>query len=145
VSEENVGVVRKFLPPLGTDYRILFGDDVAWAAARESVQRFIVPNFARAFTGGGAVWEFAGLDGLRETFLDWIARWATYYDEIEEVFAVCEDRVVILARQHGRRLDTEAEVVAESASVYTVRDGKIARLELYATRSEALKAVGLEE
>jgi hypothetical protein len=30
-------------------------------------------------------------------------------------------------------------------SVYTVRDGKVARMDEYATRAEALEAVGLRE
>ena len=32
---------------------------------------------------------------------------------------------------------------AESADVYFLRDGKIARIEYYANRAEALEAVGL--
>jgi ketosteroid isomerase-like protein len=52
---------------------------------------------------------------------------------------------VVLARQRGRRLDTEAEVVAESAGVYLLRNGKIARIDFYIDRAEALEAVGLSE
>jgi ketosteroid isomerase-like protein len=92
---------------------------------------------------GGSDKQFTGLDGLREAFLDWIAPWTSYYDEIGEVFAVGDDRVVVLGREHGYRRDTEAEVEAESAGVYFLRDGKIARIEYYANRAEALEAVGL--
>ena len=37
------------------------------------------------------------------------------------------------------------EVKLSGADVWTVREGKIARIEFFSHRSEALKAVGLEE
>jgi ketosteroid isomerase-like protein len=144
MSQENVDLVKRFIVAPGTDYRILFGDDAIWSAVKEAVKPFLAPDFQGAFiTWGQKQAEFTGADGLREAFLDWIAPWATYYDEIEDVFAVGDDRVVVLGREHGYRRDTEAEVEAESAGVYFLRDGKIARIEYYANRAEALEAVGL--
>jgi ketosteroid isomerase-like protein len=144
MSHENVELVKRFIAPAGTDYRVLFGDEVVWSAAKEAGEGLLAPDFQGAFiTWGQRQTEFTGLDGLREAFLDWIAPWTTYYDEIEEVFAVGDDRVVVLGREHGHRRDTEAEVEAESAGVYFLRDGKIARIEYYANRAEALEAVGL--
>jgi ketosteroid isomerase-like protein len=146
MSQKNVEIVRKFIAPAGTDYRVLFGDDVVYAAAKDAVEPFVAPDFEGAFiTLGPRQTEFTGLDGLRGAFLDWLAPWTTYYDEIEEVFAVGDDRVVVLGREHGHRRDTETEVVAESAGVYFLRDGKITRVEYYAKRAEALEAVGLSE
>ena len=146
MSQLNVDLVKKFIPPPGTDYRVLVVDDDVYAAAKDALEPLVAPDFEGAFiTWGQRQTEFTGLDGLREAWLDWIAPWATYYDEIEEVFAVGDDRVVVLGREHGHRLDTGAEVVAEGAGVYTVRDGKIARVEYYARRAEALEAVGLAE
>jgi ketosteroid isomerase-like protein len=78
-------------------------------------------------------------------FLDWISPWTTYNDEIEDVFAVGEDRVVVLLHAHGYRRDTEAEVEAATAGIYILRDGKIAHVEFYASRAECLAAVGLSE
>jgi hypothetical protein len=146
MSHENVDLVKRFIAPAETDYRVLFGDDVVWSAAKEAGKRFVAPDFQGAFiTWGQKQTEFTGLDGLREAFLDWIAPWTTYYDEIEDVFAVGDDRVVVLGREHGYRRDTEVEVEAESAGVYFLRYGKVARIEYYANRAEALAAVGLAE
>jgi ketosteroid isomerase-like protein len=146
MSHENVDLVKRFIAPAETDYRVLFGDDVVWSAAKEASEPFVAPDFQGAFiTWGQKQTEFTGLDGLREAFLDWIAPWTTYYDEIEEVFAVGDDRVVVLGRERGHRRDTDAEVEAESAGVYFLRDGKIARIEHYANRGEALEAVGLAQ
>jgi ketosteroid isomerase-like protein len=103
-------------------------------------------NFKGAwFAWGQRQAEFTGFDGLREFFLDWLAPWATYYDDIQDVFAVGDDRVVVLGRERGYRHDTDAEVEAESAGVYFLRDGKLARVEYYAKQAEALEAVGFSE
>jgi len=53
--------------------------------------------------------------------------------------------VLVLVRLHGRMAGTESEVEMISASVYLMRDGKVARVEHYANRAEALEAVGLRE
>jgi hypothetical protein len=82
---------------------------------------------------------------MREAFLDWLAPWTSYEDEITEVFAVGDDRVVVVGREHGYRLDTGAEVTTQSAGVYFLSAGKIERVEYYAKRGEALEAVGLSE
>jgi ketosteroid isomerase-like protein len=145
MSQENVEIVKTFLRPEGTDYTELFGDDALWAANKDAVEPLLERDFAGTFVAWGQRAEFAGLDGLREAFRDWLSPWRSYYDEIQDVFAVGDDRVVVLGRQHGYRLDTEAEVVSHTAGVYLVRDGKIARVEYYATQAEALAAVGLSE
>jgi ketosteroid isomerase-like protein len=55
------------------------------------------------------------------------------------------DEVVVLVRDYGRRAGMAVEVGVMGASVWTVRDGKIAKAAFYPNRSEALKAVGLSE
>jgi catechol 2,3-dioxygenase-like lactoylglutathione lyase family enzyme/ketosteroid isomerase-like protein len=143
---ENVALVKKFIPPSGTDYRDLFGDDAVWSAAKSAVEHLLEPDFEGAFVAWGQrLIEFKGLEGLREAFLQWLAPWTSYYDEIESVSAAGDDRVVVLGREHGHRLDTGAEVEAESAGVYVVRSGKIASVEYYAKRAEASESVRLAE
>jgi ketosteroid isomerase-like protein len=55
------------------------------------------------------------------------------------------DEVVVLVRDYGRRAGMAVEVSMVGASVWTVRDGKIAKTAFYPNRSEALEAVGLSE
>jgi ketosteroid isomerase-like protein len=146
VSHENLDLVKRFIPPAGTDYTNLFRDDAVWAAARDARAPFLDPDFEGAFViWGHREMEFTGFDGMREAFLEWLAPWTSYFDEIEDVFAVGDDRVVALGRQHGHRLDTGSEVQAETAGVYLLRNGKIARVDYYASQAEALDAVGLTE
>jgi ketosteroid isomerase-like protein len=143
MSRENVEIVKKFSPPAGTDLMYLFGDDATWAAAKEGVENLVAPDVEGAFIAWGQRVNFTGLDGMRATWLDWLAPWTSYYQEIEDVFGVGDDRVVVLGREHGRRRDTEAEVTAETAAIYLVRSIKIVRVDFYADRAEALETLGL--
>jgi SnoaL-like domain len=143
MSEENVAVVKKFVPPVGTDFTQLFGNDGVWAATKDAVSPLVASELEFAFIAWGQRLEYRGLDGMREGWRDWLVPWTSYYDEIEAIFAADDDRVVVIGREHGYRRDTSAGVEAEVTGVYTLRDGKIVRIEAYANRAEAMEAVGL--
>jgi ketosteroid isomerase-like protein len=86
-----------------------------------------------------------GLHGLRAGWLDWLAPWASYRTEIEEMIDL-GDHVVSVICDSGRREADAPEVALKSAVVWTVRDGRIIRAEFYTGgRAEALEAVGLPE
>src|SRR4029078_895128 len=55
------------------------------------------------------------------------------------------ERVLIVATHHGRGRASGAPSTLTAAWIYTVRDGKIVRCDMFGEPSEALKAVGLEE
>jgi hypothetical protein len=145
MSQENVETLKEFIAPPGTDYKHLYCDDAAWAAFKEGVEQLFTHDFEGALVALGQRVKFKGLDGMREAVREWLTPWTSYYDEIEAVQPAGEDRVIVLARQHGLRLDTAAEVVAESAGVYLLREGRIVGMDLYVDRGEALEAVGLSE
>src|SRR6476659_1352922 len=68
-----------------------------------------------------------------------------YHPEVEG-FVDAGDKVVTLAVESGRGRGSGAEVQsARTAHVWTLRDGKAIRLDLYNDRAEALEAVGLTE
>ena len=88
--------------------------------------------------------EATGVDEARQGWLDWLEPWETYHVRIERIIPA-GDTVVVLMRLHGRMAATQNEVEMVSASVYLVRKGRVARIEHYANRTEALEAVGLRE
>jgi ketosteroid isomerase-like protein len=53
------------------------------------------------------------------------------------------DRVVALLRQRGRSKATGLPVDMSLAQIWTLRDGKQARMDMYSDRTEALAAAGL--
>jgi len=62
-----------------------------------------------------------------------------------EEFIEAGVRIVVAVRVSGRGKASGAHVDTRWFHVLTERDGKAVRIEWYATRAEALKAVGLEE
>ena len=84
----------------------------------------------------------AGLRGLRVIWLEWLAPWESYRVEVEDVIDA-GDRAVVLIRDFGRQEGSRAEVSIRAGAVWTVRDGRIARVEFYSDRSEAIQAAGL--
>ena len=55
------------------------------------------------------------------------------------------DEVVTFARNRGHTDTDAAAVESESAAIWSVREGKIAKVRFYLERTEALTAAGLSE
>jgi ketosteroid isomerase-like protein len=53
--------------------------------------------------------------------------------------------VLLIASHGGRGRTSGVEVKGESGYLYTVRDGKITRVELYGSGAAALEAAGLHD
>jgi ketosteroid isomerase-like protein len=88
---------------------------------------------------------YHGHEGVRAFWRGWFAAWETVSFEYEE-FIDAGDRVVTVLSQRMRGRTSGAEVEWNSyAQIWTVRDGKIVRVEFFPTRGEALDAVGLRE
>src|SRR6266516_3813704 len=145
MSQENVEIVLRLQPGPDVDLVRLFRDDDMWAAFVEAAGPFYHPDCE--FLAPGLPFDegtYAGLDGLRAAWLEWLAPWTTYRVEIDEAIDLGE-RVLVLPRDFGSRKETTQEVKTTGGAVWTVRDGKITRVEFYPTREQALKAVGLQE
>jgi len=87
---------------------------------------------------------FEGRDAVGRWFGNWFSTFEPGYRfEIEEAEAV-GDSVLIVARHHGRGRSSGAEVRGHTSYVYEVRDGRIARVGLYADRAKAVRAAGAQ-
>ena len=89
-----------------------------------------------------------GVYNGHQGFLTLIANAVEGFDEFRiepEEFIEAGDRVVVLVRTVGRGKLSGAEVDAQVAHVWTVRNGKAVELRLYGNRDEALEAAGLRE
>jgi ketosteroid isomerase-like protein len=144
MSRENVELVLGLYPAPDVDYVELLGDDSLWTGFAEAAVPIVHADFACVMYAFGSERRYAGLDGLRAFMLDWTAPWVTYRVETEEAIDLGE-RVLLLNHDLGRREGSTQEVKGRIAAVWTIRDGKIARLDAYTTRADALEAVGLAE
>jgi len=85
---------------------------------------------------------FSGWEAVRGWFVGWFTTFEPgYHFDIEEARAV-GDFVLLVASHHGRGRTSGLEVRGRTAYLHIVRDGKIARVELYPTREAALEAAG---
>jgi ketosteroid isomerase-like protein len=65
--------------------------------------------------------------------------------EIEEISEAGEDRLLVVSRVTGRGKGSGVKVEQRNGQVWTFVDGKIARIDSYMNRAEALEAAGLSE
>jgi hypothetical protein len=144
MSQENVELVTRFHPGGGTDLVALAHNETARGDWEGAVAPFLEPDFTLDTVILGQRTRYTGLEGFRQGWLDWLAPWGSYYDELEEAVDL-GDRVMLRGHHRGQRRDTNAEVEMFAAAIYTVRDGKIAHVEYYFDQAEALEAAGLSE
>jgi ketosteroid isomerase-like protein len=144
MSQENVEVIRRLLPRPDVDIAQALRDDDVWAVASQAWAAVTHPGFETTIEVPSQSSTYAGLDGLREAWLDWVAPWESYYTEIEKLIDA-GDAVVGIVRDRARRKGVDAEVDLLGSNVSVFRDGKILRIGFYARRAAALEAAGLSE
>ena len=144
MSQENVEIVKRLLVD-GVDVVPFARDDALWAKRREETEALFEPDASVAWIAHGQrPIEATGLDEARQSWLDWLEPWETYRAQVERIVPV-DDKVLVLARVHGRMAGTENDVELIFGSIYVLRDRRVTRVEHYADRAEALEAVGLRE
>jgi ketosteroid isomerase-like protein len=134
VSQEDVEVVRdQFAAVNERDFaRAMehYADDVVLVVSPE------------AFLEAGT---FEGREAVGEWFGNWFRTFEPGYRfELEEARDM-GGTVLLVASHRGQGRMSGVEVRGRTAYLYRVRDGKVARVELYPSRDEALEAFGRRE
>ena len=96
------------------------------------------------FRGWPEQQTYEGAEEVRGFLEDWVGAWDDWELEVDELLDA-GDKVVALVRQHGRSKAAGMPVEMSFAQVWTVRDGKQTRMDMYSDREEALEAAGLSE
>lgn len=124
MSEENVEIVRRFLL-LEVEEALAYADPaIVWNPAEEAAAQ--------------------GHDAVRASLVRWKGEWDDY-EMLPEEFQPTGDRVVVAVSFRARGRASGIEVDGRLYDVYTLRDGKIVRMDQFTQRSEALEAAGLRE
>ena len=128
MSEENVEVVRAL-----------------WEAyARDDFDRVLSycdPYLVMVTLEEGPVY---GLDASRQNYERWRDAWDDPEIAVEEILGA-GDRVFVSARFRARGRASGAEVDGRFYELYTMRNGKILRVEEFNERAQGLEAAGLQE
>lgn len=88
---------------------------------------------------------YRGLEGFAAAFRDWLSAWEIWAVTPTDFVEVDESRVLVLMDVRARSKTHQVEMPIEGANLITIRDGKLARLELFFDRDQALEASGLSE
>ncbi|HTP28395.1 MAG TPA: nuclear transport factor 2 family protein [Anaeromyxobacteraceae bacterium] len=89
--------------------------------------------------------ERRGLDAMRRWMVEWFEVWADDHSTQPESIRGYGDAVIALLRFTGQARASGVEVAGGIFEVFRFRDGKIASVEDFTDRTEALNAAGLEE
>jgi ketosteroid isomerase-like protein len=84
--------------------------------------------------------SYEGHAGIAEAFEDWPSQWEDFHMDLLEVVDVNDTQVVAIARQRGRGAHSGIEMDFDVAYLNTFRDGKLARMEMFMSREQALAA-----
>lgn len=135
MCQENVAIVRSAFAALASE-----GPDGAADAYWHPAINW------RAVDGApDDVGEMHGIEAARAYVRDWYDMFDDFTSEPEELIAVRDDQVIAVIHNKGRAKQSGVTTELRYACVYTIRDGRWARVREYATKAEALKAVGPEE
>ena len=131
MSRENVEIVRRMHRVVGTEAALdCFDPEVV-----------LIPTPS----GPDAAAPYVGYDGL----VAWVGDFREALGDFEtyalEITDLGDSRVLAISVVHGEGRASGIPFDFQSATVYTVRDGRIVRVEAYDTKVEALEAVGLSE
>ena len=132
MSDQNVEVIRR-----GYEHFVATG---------QLLEETIDPGFVwdmSTFRNWSERQTYEGLEGAKEFLMDWADAWEDWQVEVEELHDA-GDKVVTVARQSGRAKATGLPVDMHLAQVWSLRDGKQVRMEMYADPGGAMRAVGLD-
>ena len=132
MSEENVEVIRRLVEAynsggIGAATTLGFFDDAAVSRNRPSNR---VQGLAE------------GRDAVSRTFGQFDEAWEEHRSDPEEIRVIDAERVLLLSVDHFRGRDG-IEIVQPSGTVFTLRAGKVIRMQAFWERNNALEAAGL--
>jgi ketosteroid isomerase-like protein len=147
MSQQDVEIVRRLLGPFEQgDLVPLFRDEAISASITSASAPYVTSDFECVFVRDDVGRSsYSGLEGLRAAWLDWLLPWDSYNAGVEDVIDAGEGRVLVLTNDRACPKGASAEVTFLGAPVWTVRDGKVSRIEFYWNRAEGLAAAGVAE
>jgi ketosteroid isomerase-like protein len=131
MSQENIEIIRR-----GYEQFAATGE-----LDRETISPDLVWDMSN-FAGWPEQQIYEGIEGAQAFLENWRSAWDDWVLEVDGI-RDAGDKVVVLARQHGRSKAAGMPVEMTFAQVWTLRAGKQVRMDMYSDREAALEAVGL--
>jgi ketosteroid isomerase-like protein len=133
MSQENVEIVRTMYRP-GDPSRFF---ELLHEGVQVDVSKApLLPDHPDLFGGKEAALSF---------YRDYWGTWDKYVLEPVEIVDAGQDRVLVVQDERGIGRGSRAPFESRWAVLYTMRRGKIVRIEHFSERTEALEAAGLSK
>jgi ketosteroid isomerase-like protein len=124
----------------------------AWLAKGESEKAFQVYDSEIEWDSRGVPWLmelgsdgiYRGHDGVRRALRDWFEAWESINYVPTELIDAGND-VLALVRVAARGRASEAEVFYEHAQLWSLRDGLVVKMRVFAKSTDAMRAAGLPD
>ena len=129
MSQENVDIIRR-----GYEHWVATGELLAPADLVWDVSHLGWPDQQ----------IYRGREGADQFNAEWASAWDDWELEPED-YVDAGERVVVIINQRGRSKGSGIPLDMRFAQVWTLRDGRGIRMEMYASVDDALEAVGLSE
>ena len=133
MSQENVEIVQG-------GYAAFLRGDITGALAYVD-EHFIATRVAPM----PDVRPYNGPKGLLRILADWVEGFDDFEMSPEEFIDANREQVLARVRQRAIGAQSRVPIEADFWFVHTLRNRKLVRMDIYASESQALKAVGLEE
>ena len=128
-ESENVAAVRRFADAFN---RRDFDSVLAGVAPDVELHEWPAGPDARSYRGPDEVLQAIG---------NWFDAWEWMKVEVEDIVEAGE-RVLVTQHQRAKGKGSAIEVEVRSFNVYTFRDGKLIRMQLFTEREPAVEAFG---
>ena len=134
MSQENVEIIRKVFAA--------FDQGDIEAVLRVCDEDIVITQPAEV---PGINPQQRGHQGVLEAFAIWPEQWDDFRVEVLGLTAAPADKVIANIRTLGQGKQSGVEVDMEFSFVFTVRDEKIVKWQLFLREDQALEAAGLRE
>ena len=113
-----------------------------WARGDFSRTDIFDPDIEQRGYGWPEVRATRGLEGLSSHMTGWLESWERPFVIKADEFIEAGDRIAVLIRWQGRGKGSGMALESEGAHLWTFRDGKAVRYEVYRSREDALATLG---
>jgi ketosteroid isomerase-like protein len=117
------------------------GDELL-AVTSELLRENAHPEYVTLMVSESQTFDYAGPEGFREAWEDWLSPYESFRAEVDEVIRL-DDKLVFAVRQIVTTRHSSVEVETPSAAVWWFKDGKIRQAAFYLDRRAGLTAAGL--
>jgi len=111
-------------------------------AVTELLRQAAHPDYVTLMVSESLSLDYAGVEGFREAWSDWLTPYEGFRIEVDEVLTL-EDKLVFAVRQIAVTRQSGVEVETPSAAVWWLEDGRIRQAGFYLDRQAGLRAAGL--